>query len=74
MILNDGEIKLCEWQYRKTGGFYTALFTACTKADNINLARLSLAFPQEVLAFKRYSQEEGYWDKVKEAYIEILTK
>ena len=65
MPLSEGERHLCEWQFGMTGHFFTALFAAMTHADETNLNRLSLAFPDEVNAFRRYKKEDGFWPRIE---------
>lgn len=62
--LNEGEIHLCEWKHDMSGHFFTKLFDCMSSADQGNLFRLGLAFPDEVRAFMRFKTEEGYWQKV----------
>lgn len=66
--MNDGERHLYEWQRGMSGHFVSALFEACACADNMNLQRLKIGFPKEVLAFYRFSREEGYWQALQEEY------
>ena len=42
------------------------LFQICeaTVADNNNLNRLSVAFPDQVESYRKYGAEEGYWQDV----------
>ena len=63
--LTAGEVMLVKWQYNMLVDFYKALFEAIARADGVNLYKLSLGFPEEVLAFKRFSYEEGYWEDVE---------
>lgn len=64
--LNEGERQLVKWQYRLQGDFYDALWSAISRADSGNLARLALAFPSDVEAYRRFSQVPGYWEEVQE--------
>jgi hypothetical protein len=48
-----------------TGHFFTALFAAMARADEESLNRLSLAYPDEVNAFRRYGKESGYWPRIE---------
>jgi hypothetical protein len=56
-----GERFILEWQYRMLGGFHTALVEAICRADDGNLARLRMGFPNEVDAYLRFSREPGWW-------------
>ncbi|HLD91441.1 MAG TPA: hypothetical protein VI911_10605 [Patescibacteria group bacterium] len=68
--LNQGERHLFEYKYQMSGGFFTKLFDCIFHADVGNEAKLSLAFPEEVEAVKRYQNESGYWDKLEKTYKE----
>ena len=65
MAISEGERHLAEFQFGMTGHFFTALFVAMVNADETNLNRLSLAFPDEVNAYRRYRNENGYWQRVE---------
>ena len=66
--MNEGERKLCEWQYELSGSFYSTLFKAMSCADYMNLSRLEMGFPEEVEAFKRFSNESGYWESLQKEF------
>jgi len=66
--MNEGERKLCEWQYEMTGSFYTTLFKAMSSADSFNLARLAIGFPEEVNSLQRFRNEEGYWESLQKEF------
>jgi len=72
--LTEGEGFIFMWQYRMLGGFETALMEAIGKADEGNLMRLSLGFPHEVDAFKRFSREEGWWGRVEKTALSYETE
>ena len=63
--MNDGEYSLVKWQYHRAGDFTNALFGALMRADQHNLNRFKLAFPEETEAYDRYAHEPGYWDALK---------
>lgn len=67
--MNEGERRLCDYQYERLGGFYTSLFEAISRADYINLAKLKLGFPEEVVAFMKFNSEPGYWEVLEEEYL-----
>jgi len=67
--MNIGEEHLYKWQYGMLGGFMKALFSAICKADGDNIQKLKKAFPEEVEAYRRFSEESGYWDKIRSEYI-----
>lgn len=49
-------LHLYDWQFGDRAHFYTALFELLTKADEVNVTRLALAFPNHALAFERWRQ------------------
>ena len=53
----SGHDKYLEFQYRRTGGFFTTLFKAISLADSDNLPKLEKGFPEEVDAFKIWSRQ-----------------
>ncbi len=63
--LTSGERFIFDWQYRMAGGFNTALVEAISRADEDNLDRLSLGFPEEVEAYKNFSRVSGWWDNLR---------
>jgi len=50
----DGERSYLKFQFRMSGGFWTQMWEAMHRADPENLARLSLAFPEEVAALRAW--------------------
>ena len=66
--MNEGERKLCEWQYELSGSFYSSLFKTMSCADSMNLSRLEMGFPEEVEAFKRFRNESGYWESLQKEF------
>jgi len=67
-MMTEGEKHLCEFEYGMSGSFYTHLFSAIMKADNYNMTRLSLAFPEEVQAVNCFRNVNGYWDNLQKEY------
>lgn len=61
--LTPGEQSLYKWQFNEHGGFYMALWTAISRADQHNLMKMARAFPGEVRAYLRYSHETGWWEE-----------
>lgn len=45
-----------EFQFHQTGSFYTALFDLISHADPMNIHRLALGFPDEVEAYRVFTQ------------------
>jgi hypothetical protein len=62
--LNYGERELVKWQYKKLSGFGDALWLAIQRADTNNLDALEKGFPDQVIAYRRFSRENGYWEDV----------
>lgn len=63
--LNKSEEFIFMWQYRLLGHFRTALIEAICRADDDNLARLRLGFPDEVEGYINYSRVAGWWTEVQ---------
>ena len=59
--LNQGERRLVDWQYNHSSGFVTALMQLICRADDANLLRLNLGFPEETAAIMAYRYEPDYW-------------
>lgn len=57
MYGNSGWDRFIEFQYQFTGDFYTLLFRTIAQADGKNLQRLGMGFPEEVHAYKLWTQE-----------------
>ena len=51
----EGEKFIVEWQFRLLGDFKTALIDAIKLADEGNLDRLELGFPDEVQGFRAWA-------------------
>lgn len=62
--LTRGEIKFIEYQLGMTGAFYTGLFELFWKADRFNSDRLMLAFPEEIEAAWKFSNEPDWWENI----------
>jgi len=70
--LTDEEVFIVKWQYRSLSDFKKALMHAIICADEENMLRLSLGFPMEVSAYKRFRGESGWWESVaKKAGVEV---
>jgi len=68
MRLKDSEYELYNWQMSKrSSSFKNALFQAISKSDGENMYLLSLGFPDEVDAYKKFIGKKGYWDKICQA-------
>jgi hypothetical protein len=50
------------------------LFKAILSADFGNQYKLSFGFPDEVGVVKRYQNEDGYWESLKERFDNTGTK
>ena len=64
------EWEMFEWQYHLMGDFRRAVMEAITRADDGNLLKLALGFPDMVYGYTSYSREEGWWQKVQEKAVE----
>jgi hypothetical protein len=62
--MTNGERDLCFFKKNMLGGFKTALFEAIFRADSRNKIKLSLGFPEEVLAVQKFQNEAGYWENL----------
>jgi len=58
--LTEDEVIIIKWQYGYFGSFFKSLITAFNLADEENLARLVLAFPELGGALHRFRHEEGF--------------
>lgn len=63
--VTDAELDLYYWMHDQLGSFSTYLFKAISSADTRNLSKISLGFPEEVQVYKRFANEEGYWDNLQ---------
>ena len=63
--LTSEEDWIVKWQYGYLGHFYSALFKAICAADEENLGKLSLGFPDEISGYRKYTQQAGWWKEVQ---------
>ena len=56
---------IAKWQYGYLEDFHKALFDAICAADEGNLDRLSLGFPDEVSGYRKYTRQAGWWKEVQ---------
>lgn len=57
------------WQMRRyvdLGGFWGAFWEAATLADDDNLARLAAGFPDEIEGLRRWREEPGYSEALRD--------
>ena len=54
-----------DWQFDMSGSFNKALAEAISEADDSNLYKLSLGFPEEVEAMMGFMTVDGWWDEVQ---------
>lgn len=64
--LTAGETFILHWQYGILGSFGKGLAVAIARADEGNLARLRLGFPDEVDAYIAFSRESGWWERLQQ--------
>jgi len=62
--LTEVERRVIEWQFRLCGDFRSALWNAIKYADDGNLERLRIGFPDEVEGFLCYQRVPGWWRDV----------
>ena len=63
--LDNSEKFIFMWQYRLLGHFRTALIETICRADDDNLGKLSLGFPDEVKGYINYARVTGWWKEVQ---------
>jgi len=54
-LWTPGEKAIVKWQFGLLGDFLDALFVAIARADEENLAKLELTFPEEVAGFREWA-------------------
>lgn len=64
--MNREEQFVYDWQYRRLGGFKTALINVIKLADQGNRELLRRGFPDEVGAYEKFAHTPGWWDEVEE--------
>ena len=63
--LNMGEIELLHWQYDSPMSvFKTQLWKAITCADNANLGRLKVGYPDQIQAYISFVGDPKFWPDV----------
>ena len=63
--LTPEEDWIAKWQYGYLGHFHSALFKAICVADEGNLDKLSLGFPDEVSGYRKYTRQAGWWKEIQ---------
>lgn len=63
--LDESEKFIVMWQYRLLGDFKKTLIECIMRADDDNLIRLSLGFPDEVKGYEKYAKTPGWWKEVQ---------
>lgn len=64
--LTKAEEELFYWYTSGGDNFSARLYSVIAKADNINRAKLSLGFPDEVECMNKFQGQPGYWESVEE--------
>jgi len=66
--LTKGEQFIFDWQYKRHGStsFKGYLSKALAVADNSNLTKLRLAFPEEARAMNLFHSQTGWWEMVED--------
>ena len=65
MELSEEERLMWNWEYKMMGDFQKALMEAICRADESNLSRLALGYPDHVSGYIKYTQERGWWEMVQ---------
>ena len=79
ITLTKGEQFIYDWQYRHLDdtSFKGRLSKLLACADNQNLDKLRLGFPEEARAMNLFHSQEGYWsmieDKAHGTYMEVTS-
>ena len=63
--LDKSELFIFQWQYRQLGHFRITLIEAIMLADDRNLEKLCLGFPDEVRGYINYARTPGWWEAVQ---------
>jgi len=63
--LTKEERFIFDWQYRRLGGFKTALINVIKLADQGNRELLRRGFPDEVGAYEKFAHTPDWWDEVE---------
>ena len=71
MDLNQGEVRLIDFQHQRTGSFFTHLFEALFVADGPNREKLAMGFPEEAEAVRKWQNVSGYAQIIEKAYEEF---
>jgi hypothetical protein len=62
--LTPPEQFIWDWQNRRLGDFKLALVHLIQRADEFNLERIGMGFPDEVAGYIHYMTVPGWWDDV----------
>jgi len=52
------------WQYHLLSGFWERLADAMCRADDSNLTRLEIGFPDQVAGMRKFRHVSGWWSRV----------
>lgn len=58
--MKNGYDRYLDYQFRRSGGFFKALFDAIKLADVNNLPKVAKGFPEEADAFRVWTREGAY--------------
>lgn len=64
-MIRRGDQHLCEWRYGMASHFYSVLFAAMIAANETQINQISLGFPEEVDAYKRYQTDKNFWPQIE---------
>lgn len=65
-VMTAEELIIWQWQYSFIGYFRKALMEVICRADEDNLERLRLGFPDEVKGYLLFKNENLWWETVQE--------
>ncbi len=63
--LEPGERFIWKWQRGRQTDFKKALIHLMMRADVINMSRIQLGFPTEVLAYQQYHHDPDWWPELE---------
>lgn len=64
--LTESEIHIIEWQYKLSDGFYYHLTNTMSLADEHNLDRMAIGFPDLANAMWNFHNTPNWWNDLKQ--------
>jgi len=71
IVMSAEEETVIKWKYGMMGDFRIALMEAICRADDINLAKLKVVFPDEANCYFKFSHESGWFEKAQKKAKEL---